>query len=116
MTWQQIFPRSISPDADDLELDRQLRQARRPAAAPSKKDIEQDAQIRSLEQETRELRIYVAALIRLLAQKETVAPSEVDALVALADRVQHDMPPRDHRHRDKLRDLIQPSDSIAKRQ
>jgi hypothetical protein len=116
MTWQQIFPKAINPDPEYMEIERHARQVQRPAAAPSKKDIEQDAQIRALEQETRELRIYVAALIRLLGQKESIAPSEVEALIALADRVQQDIPPRDRRQRDKLRNLIRPSDPLANRQ
>jgi hypothetical protein len=107
MSWHQVFPH-LQNDPDALEQDRHFRQSHRPAAAPSKKDIEQDDLIHALEHETRELRIYVAALIRLLAQKETISREETSVLIALADKVQHDLPPRDYRHRPKLGDLIEP--------
>lgn len=111
MNWQKVLPRGSHPAADDLKIDRELRQSIRPPAAPSRKDIEQDARIRFLEQETRELRIYVAALIRLLAQKETIGAGEVEGLIALADRVQHEIRPRDRRHHPKMGDLIQPPEA-----
>lgn len=96
---------------NSLEFDRQLRQSMRYPAAPSKKDTEQDAQIRALERETRELRTYVAALIRLLAQKETIGPEEVEGLIELADRVQHQIQPRHRRHHSKIGDLIHPPEA-----
>jgi|ERR1700722_374576 hypothetical protein len=110
MSWHQVFPH-LSNDPDALEQDRHFRQSHRPPAAPSKKDIEQDALIHALEHETRELRIYVAALIRLLTKNETITPEETSVLIALADKVQHDLPPRDYRNRPKLAELIEPPEN-----
>jgi hypothetical protein len=98
-----------NPSLDDAAREREFRQSTRPAAAPSRKDIEQDAQIRALQRETRELRIYVAALIRLLGQNQTIAPAEMDALMALADRFQQHAPSPFRRHPSTLRDLIEPT-------
>jgi hypothetical protein len=98
-------------DSDDVEIDRRVRQSLRLPAAPTQKDIEQDAMIRSLKRETQELRIYVAALVRLLAQKETLAPAEVEELIALADRVRHEIRPRESRHRPKVDGLIYPPEA-----
>ncbi len=110
MSWNRVIPRFRNPELD-AETERRLRQSARPPAAPSQKDIEQDAAIRALERETRELRVYVAALIRLLAQKEAIDHTEVTGLVELADRVQRQIPSSNYRHQPDIRDLIQPSEA-----
>jgi hypothetical protein len=110
MSWHQVFPH-LSNDPDALEQERHFRQANRPPAAPTSKDIEQDARIHALEYETRELRIYVAAMVRLLENNGAISQEEKSVLIALADRVQHEIPARDYRHRPKVGDLIDPPGS-----
>ena len=109
MTPTHYLPRTKNPSLDDAARERDFRQSSRPPAAPSRKDIEQDAQIRALQSETRELRIYVAALIRLLAQNQTITSAELEALTALADRFQQHGPSPFQRHPSTLRDLIEPA-------
>jgi hypothetical protein len=109
MALTNYLPRTKSPSLSDAARERQTRQSLRLPAAPSPKDIEQDALIHALERETRELRIYVAALIRLLGRKEMIDPAEMDALVALADQVQRGIQLHDRRNHSKLRDLVQPT-------
>jgi hypothetical protein len=91
-----------------LQQDRHFRQSHRPAAAPSQKDVDQDTRIAALEQETRELRIYVAALIRLLCNKQTLSLKETSNLISLAARVERTLPASDQKHPAKLAELIDP--------
>ncbi len=108
MSWIDHFLGDNDAAADDLAHERRLRQIRRPAAAPSRKDLVQDAQIRTLEKENHELKIYLTALVRLLVRKGTVSREEIEELVGLAERVQKESPEHTPAHRAALPALIEP--------
>ncbi len=108
MSWIDHFLGDNDENADVLEHERRLRQIRRPAAAPSRKDLAQDARIRTLERENHELKIYLTALVRLRVRKGTVSRSEIEELVALAERAQVDVPEHTPAHRQSLPALIEP--------
>ncbi len=108
MSWIDQFLGDNDVNADNVAHERKLRQIRRPAAAPSRKDLAQDAHIRTLEQENHELKIYLTALVRLLVRKGTVSREEIEELVGLAERVQKDVPEHTPDHRVALPALIEP--------
>lgn len=108
MSWIDHFLGDIDRNAEDVAHERRLRQIRRPAAAPSRKDLAQDAQIRTLEVENHELKIYLTALVRLLVRKGTVSRQEIEELVGLAERVQKEAPEHTPAHRAALPALIEP--------
>lgn len=109
MSWLENFLGGNEPDADVLEHEQHMRQIRRPQAAPSPKDLDQDVHIRTLERENHEMKIYLTALVRLLVRKGTVSKSEIEDLVQLAERVQQDVPTHSPLHRQPLPALIEPA-------
>src|SRR3984957_7508815 len=108
MSWIDHFLGDNDANADNLAHGRGLRQIRPPGAAQSRKDLVQDAQIRTLEKENHELKIYLTALVRLLVRKGTVSRVEIEELVGLAERVQQDVPEHTPAHRAALPALIEP--------
>jgi len=109
MSWLESFLGGNEQDTDVLEHERRLRQIRRPSAAPSPKDLDQDTHIRTLERENHEMKIYLTALVRLLVRKGTVSRSEIKDLVELAERVREDTPSHSPAHRQSLPALIEPA-------
>ena len=68
-------------DPDRLAHDRHQRQLHRLPAAPSPKDLEQDARLRALEQENHKLECYVTALVQVMRNAGIVAGRQLEAIV-----------------------------------
>lgn len=70
-------------DIEDTERDiARLKQA---LASSSDKNLSQDDQLRKLVAENAELKLYLAALVRLLITKNSISPAELEAIVTAVD-------------------------------
>src|ERR1700710_713643 len=78
-------------EIDKIARDRLERQAHRVAPAPSPKDIAQDAQIRALQAENKELKIYLAQLVRTMVDHDLVTKDDVKELVENVTKVEQEM-------------------------
>lgn len=76
----QLYAAMVQEESDHSVDERHVRQVRRPAAAPSPKDIEQDSRIRALERENQTLKAYVAGLLELLVRKGAIEPADIETL------------------------------------
>ena len=70
-------------DIDDVERD--LRRMRLQIESKFRTDMSQDEAIQTLIEENTELKLYLAALVRLLTQKGTITPRELTAIVTAID-------------------------------
>lgn len=70
-------------DIDDVERD--LRSMRREVESKFRTDMSQDEAIQTLLEENGQLKLYLAALVRLLTQKGTISQQELAAIVTVID-------------------------------
>jgi len=70
-------------DIDDVERD--LRGMRREVESKFRTDMSQDEAIQTLLEENGQLKLYLAALVRLLTQKGTISQQELAAIVTAID-------------------------------
>ena len=70
-------------DIEDVERD--LRSMRREVESKFRTDISQDEAIQTLLEENGQLKLYLAALLRLLTQKGTISHQELTAIVTTID-------------------------------
>ena len=87
MQLSELYGAMVEEESDELAVDRRLRQAHRPAAAPSRKDIEQDAKIREVERENLRLKGGLAALVHVLMEKGVMNEADVRQVIQYARRL-----------------------------
>jgi hypothetical protein len=77
------------PDFGSEDYHRRFREMHR-AAAHAGKEVDQDEQILQLKHENRELKFYLAGLLQLLVSKGTLVQRDVEELVELVERAEHE--------------------------
>ena len=70
---------------DIADTERNLEDFRRELAGSYQKDLSQDETIRKLVRENAELKLYLAALMRLLIKKGAISKEELEAVVTAVD-------------------------------
>jgi multidrug resistance efflux pump len=70
-------------DIEDTERD--IAHLRRQIAGTFQKDMSQDSKIDALMSENAELKLYLAAIVRLLTAKGTISTEELTAMVEAVD-------------------------------
>jgi hypothetical protein len=87
MFGSELYAALVREEANDLATERQRRQLHRPAAAPSAKDIEQDAHLRQVEHENLRLKGCFAALVHVLMEKGIMDENDVREVIEDARKV-----------------------------
>ena len=88
------FSNVIKSDPDQIAFNRHHRQLHRLPAAPSRKELEQDARLRSLERENRRLECYVTALVQIMRNAGLIGGRQVQAIVVETQCAQNARPSR----------------------
>jgi hypothetical protein len=70
---------------DIADTERDIAGLKREIAGAFQKDMSQDEMIRRLVAENAELKLYLAALVRLMARKGSISKEELQAMVAAID-------------------------------
>lgn len=91
MSWADWLLGEDEEEAAEIERERRRRK-RWSVAAPSRKDLDQDAQIYRLQKENTELKSYFAALVRLLVTKGIVTKQEISELIAMMEHLEKEIP------------------------
>ena len=86
MSWARMW---FMPDFGSDDYHRRLREMQRDAAR-SGNEIDQDEQIERLQNENRELKLYLAGLMQLLVNKGTFTQEDVNELVRLVERAEQE--------------------------
>jgi hypothetical protein len=86
MGWARtLFLGDIGNRLDIADTENDIAQIRQELASSYGQDESQDAKIRKLIAENAELKLYVAALVRLLIRKECIAKTDLEAIVTAVD-------------------------------
>ena len=86
MGWgRTLFLGDIGNRLDIGDCENEVARLRRRLKAQSTIDRSQDEQIRALSAENDELKLYLAALIRLLTNKDVISTGEITRLVEAID-------------------------------
>ena len=86
MGWARtLFLGDIGNRLDIADTESDIAQIRHELASVYGQDESQDEKIRKLIAENAELKLYVAALVRLLIRKDCIAKADLEAIVAAVD-------------------------------
>ena len=86
MTWgRTLLLGDIGNRLDIADTERNLEDLRRELAGSYQKDLSQDETIQKLVRENAELKLYLAALMRLLIKKGAISKEELEAVVTAVD-------------------------------
>ena len=87
MGWGRTFLLGdIGNRLDIADCEKMVEELYRAAAQSNRNDQSQDDRLVTLERENAELKLYVATLVRLLAEKAVFTPQEFSQYVDLIDR------------------------------
>jgi len=86
MGWgRTLFLGDIGNRLDIADTERDIARLRQDLAGSSRANLSQDEQIRTLIAENAQLKLYLAALVRLLVRNNTIARSELETVIAAVD-------------------------------
>jgi oligoendopeptidase F len=86
MGWARtLFLGDIGNRLDIADTENEIAQIRQELANVYGQDDSQDEKIRKLIAENAELKLYVAALVRLLIRKDCIAKTDLESIVAAVD-------------------------------
>lgn len=86
MGWGRMFLLgNVGQQLDIGDLERAVREMQDEVMSTQRSDVDQDKSIAVLQRENRELKLYLATVVRLLVAKGVLKPEEVEATVGVID-------------------------------